>query len=79
MQEISNWKIVPSTDDTVSLIGDVNGILTQTSSIKFARPGEVRTQNTHYKLGEKSPGMWEIQLEMRRPSQVANLRRLGVL
>lgn len=76
---ISNWIIVPSSDDTVSLVGDVNGVRTQTSPIRFARPGEIKTDNSHYILGEKSQGMWEIQLEMRRRSQVNNLRNLGVL
>ena len=74
-----NWRIVPTTSNTVSLIGTVNGEQIQSSPISFARPGEVKTGNSHYVLGERSPGMWEIQLEMRRPSQTQNLRRLGVL
>lgn len=76
---IQHWKIVPSSDNTVSLVGEVNGVITQTSPIRLARPGEVMTENTHYQLGEKSPGLWEVQLEMRRPQQVSNLKRHGVL
>lgn len=79
MKRIDNWKIVPSSDNTISLIGDVNGVRTQTSPIRFARPGEVKTDNSIYVLGEKLPGMWEIQLEMRRPSQVKNLREQRIL
>nr|WP_192963411.1 hypothetical protein [Pseudomonas fluorescens]CEK42237.1 hypothetical protein PQBR57_0284 [Pseudomonas fluorescens SBW25] len=76
---INNWKIVPTTGNTVSLIGEVDGQVIQTSPIAQAKPGEVRTQNTHYVLGEKMPGVWEIQLDMRRPSQSENLRKNGVL
>lgn len=76
---IKNWKIVPSSDNTVSLVGEVNGLITQTSPIRLARPGEVMTENTHYLLGDKTPGLWEIQLEMHRPQQVSNLKRHGVL
>jgi hypothetical protein len=70
---------VPSSGDTVSLLGVVKGRPTQTSPICFARPGEVKTENSHYLLGEKSPGLWEIQLEMKRSTQVKNLKRMGVL
>lgn len=70
---------MPTTGNTVSLIGEVDGQVIQTSPIAQAKPGEVRTQNTHYVLGEKMPGVWEIQLDMRRPSQSENLRKNGVL
>jgi hypothetical protein len=76
---IDDWRIVPSSGNTVSLIGMVDGRTSQTSPICFARPGEVKTKNTQYLLGAKSPGVWEIQLEMTRQSQLSNLRRLGVL
>lgn len=79
MKMINNWKIVPSSEDTVSLIGDVDGVITQTSPVRFARPGEVRTDNSHYKLGLKQPGLWEIQLELRRPRQANSLKTNGVL
>ncbi len=76
---IQNWKIVPSSEDTVSLVGVVDGVSTQTSPICFGRPGEVRTENSHYILGDRLPGVWEIQLEMRRREKVAKLRQFGVL
>ncbi|CAM8643449.1 hypothetical protein MCEMSEM18_03568 [Comamonadaceae bacterium] len=79
IKTITNWKIVPSSEDTVSLVGDVNGQVTQTSPVRFARKGEVKTENSIYRLGDKLPGVWEIQLEMKRPAQVNNLRRHGVL
>jgi hypothetical protein len=76
---INNWKIVPTTNNTVSLIGEVDGQVMQTSPIKMARPGEVQTRNTHYLLGDKKPGVWELQLEMRRRTQSDTLRKQGVL
>lgn len=79
IKKIERWKVVPSSDNTTSLVGVVDGVATQTSPIQFARPGAVRTKNTQYLLGEKLVGVWEIQLEMRRPSQAENLRRMGVL
>lgn len=78
-KSIQSWKIVPSTEGTVSLVGIVGGVAIQSSPICFARPGEIRTENSHYILGSKLPGVWEIQLEMKRPEKVANLRKLGVL
>ena len=47
---INNWKIIPTTDNTVSLVGEVDGQVIQTSPIARARKGEVLTQNTHYLL-----------------------------
>ena len=76
---INNWKIIPTTDNTVSLVGEVDGQVIQTSPIARARKGEVLTQNTHYLLGEKQPGMWEIQLEMRRRTHSDMFREYGVL
>lgn len=76
---ISNWKIIPTTGNTISLMGEVEGQVIQTSPIAFGRKGEVQTRNTHYVLGERHPGVWEIQLDMRRPTQAENLRNLGVL
>jgi len=76
---ITNWRIVPTTGNTVSLIGEVDGQVIQSSPIAQAKCGEVRTQNTHYFLGEQSPGVWEIQLAMRRPTQAEILIKHGVL
>lgn len=76
---IEDWKIVPSTENTVSMFGIVDGRRIQTSPIILARKGEVKTKNTHYILGNKNPGMWELQLEMRRPKQSENLKKQGVL
>lgn len=76
---IDSWKIVPSSDGTVSMIGSVEGQEIQTSPICYGRRGEVRTENSHYILGSKLAGVWELQLEMRRPEKAASLRRLGVL
>jgi hypothetical protein len=76
---IQDWKIIPTTDDTISLIGTVDGVRVQTSPIVLVRKGEVKTQNTHYILGEKQPGIWEIQLDMRRRKQTDTLRNYGVL
>lgn len=78
-KNMSNWRIIPTTGNTVSLMGEVDGVVIQTSPIAFARKGEVKTQNTHYVLGDRHPGLWEVQLEMRRRSQTENLRNLGVL
>jgi transcriptional regulator of heat shock response len=78
-KHITDWKIVPSTDNTVSLIGVVDGQKVQTSPIQLARAGEVQTLNTHYILGERLAGMWELQLEMRRREQSDTLRLNGVL
>ena len=76
---ISHWKMVPSSDGTVSMMGVVEGRQVQTSPICHGRPGEVKTENSHYILGDKLLGVWEIQLEMRRPEKTACLRLLGVL
>lgn len=76
---ITNWKIIPTTDNTVSLVGEVDGQVIQTSPIARVRKGEVLTQNTHYLLVEKQPGTWEIQLDMRRRTQSDMLREHGVL
>ncbi|NVL49873.1 hypothetical protein F2S72_08985 [Pseudomonas syringae pv. actinidiae] len=76
---IHNWKIIPTTGNTVSLMGEVDGQKIQTSPIARARKGEVQTQNTHYILGEKVPGVWEIQLDIKRKPQSDNFRKLGVL
>lgn len=76
---INHWKLVPSSGGTVSMFGVVEGRQVQTSPICHGRPGEVKTENSHYILGGKLQGVWEIQLEMRRPEKTASLRRLGVL
>lgn len=76
---LDNWKIVPSSDNTVSAIGVVDGKSIQTSPICFGRAGEIKTENSHYKLGAKLPGIWEMQLEMRRAKQASNLKKLGIL
>ena len=78
-KQIENWKVVPTTDGTVSLIGYVAGMRTQTTPVRHARPGEVMTENTIYKLGAKLPGVWEIQLELMRPEKAKALRDNGVL
>lgn len=76
---INHWKLVPSSDGTVSMTAVVEGRHVQTSRICYGRPGEVKTENSHYILGDKLPGVWEIQLEAHRPEKTASLRRLGVL
>lgn len=78
-KRIEDWKIVPCTGDAICLIGLVDGVITQTSIIAQFRRGEVKTQNTHYILGERNAGMWEIQLQMKRPVQWEKLRQFGVL
>ena len=78
-KHITDWKIVPSTGNTVSLIGMVNGVKTQTSPIQLARAGEVQTLNTHYTLGERVADVWEIQLQIRRTKQYNTLQENGVL
>ena len=76
---MKHWKIVATTGHTVSLIGAVGTQYVQTTPICLARPGEVQTENTHYILGKKQPGLWELQLQLKRPDQVANLKKHGVL
>jgi len=78
-KNMSNWRIIPTSGNTVSLMVEVDGVVIQPSPIAFARMGEGKTQNTHYVLGERHPGLWEVQLEKRRRSQTENLRNLGVL
>jgi len=79
MKLINNWRILPASEGTICLTGVVDGKQIQTSSIKAARAGEVLTENTHYKLGDKSPGMWEIQLQMKRKDKYDNLCKYGIL
>lgn len=76
---IEHWKVVATTSHTVSLIGVVGTDYVQTSPICYGRPGEVQTENTHYILGNKQPGMWEVQLQLNRPEQADNLRKHGVI
>jgi hypothetical protein len=76
---ISDWKVVPSSDGIVAMMGIVEGRQVQTSPICYGRQGEVKSENSHYILGDKLPGVWEIQLEMCRPEKAGSLRRLGVL
>lgn len=78
-KNITDWKIIPTTEDTISLIGIVDGREIQTSPIVAARRGEVKTRNSHYILGTKRPVMWELQLEMRRRKQSETLREQGVI
>lgn len=77
--KMEHWKIVPTSGHTVSLIGVVGTDYVQTSPICYGRPGEIQTENTHYILGSKQPGVWEKHLHMMRPDQTANLKKYGVL
>jgi hypothetical protein len=76
---IDDWKIIPTSENTVSLIGVVAGKLIQTSPLVEAREGEVKTKNSHYILGNKKPGVWEMQLHLTRTSQAKTLVMHGVL
>lgn len=78
-KRIENWKVIPTSGGTVSLVGEVKGTVTQTSPICQARPGEMRTENSHYVLGTRQPGLWEVQLQMHRPIRYANLCAAGAL
>ena len=78
-KQIENWKVVPTSDGTVSLIGYVGGLRFQTTPIQRARAGEVMTENTVYKLGQRLPGVWEMQLDLMRPEKAKSLREHGVL
>ncbi|KQW19706.1 MULTISPECIES: hypothetical protein [Pseudomonas] len=79
VKQIENWMMVPTTGNTISLFGDVGGTRIQTSPIKFGKPGEVETQNSVYKLGKKSPGLWELKLAILRRSQMDELIDAGAL
>lgn len=78
-KQIENWIMVPTTENTISMIGEVGGTLMQTSPIKFGKPGEVQTTNSVYLLGEKSPGLWELKLAILRRPQMDELVDAGVL
>lgn len=77
--KMEHWKIVPTTGHTTALIGVVGTNYVQTSPICFCTSGEIQTENTRYILGKKQPGMWQIQLKIKRPEQAANLIKHGVL
>ena len=72
-KEITDWAIVPTTEDTISMIGVVNGLVILTSPIRFVKKGEVQTMNSHYLLGEKQPGLWELKLAVLRPKHLQML------
>lgn len=80
MKIITNWKIVPVKDGDVCLIGEVDGLEIQTSNIKRVNGLSVVTESgTIYSLGKKREGMWEIQLQLKRPEKYNNLSKHGVV
>lgn len=77
---IRDWKIVPVTGGEICLVGMVAEILTTTTVIVGIRKGQMKTESgTIYNLQARNPGMWELQLEMKRPSKYANLRQAGII
>jgi hypothetical protein len=76
---INNWKLVPTSENTISIMGVFEGKNIQTSPITAAREKEVRTVNSTYVLGSKNSGVWEVQLRHQRPNQTKTLKDLGVL
>lgn len=79
IKQMTNWKIIPTTDGTVSLLGEVNGVMTQTSPIVQFRKDEVKTKNSHYQLSDMNPGMWVLQLQMRRKETYDKMCAFGLL
>lgn len=79
IRKIENWKIIPTTGNTISLVGFVKSESIQTSNIVLIAAGAVRTKHNQYNLGVKLPGIWEIQLQMRRPKEYAKLQSYGIL
>lgn len=88
--EIKAWRIVPMHGgDAISIIGvrADNGSQWQTTDLKVGRcaaPGIFQFQTasgTLYQLkaGDMDPGIWPVQLQMKRGGRFANLQRIGLL
>lgn len=79
VRKIDNWKIIPTTANTITLVGIIKGESYQTGAITDIGVGVVRTKHNQYLLGKKLPGIWETLLEMRRPKEYAKLQQNEIL
>lgn len=79
IKQMTNWKIIRTTGNTVSLLGDVNGVMTQTTPIVQFRKNEVKTKNTHYQLSDMNPGMWVLELQIHRKEIYEKMCAFGLL
>lgn len=80
MVTIQDWKIVSVHGGGVCLFGKVDNIERQTTNIVSAQSDSIKTKSgTVYVLGKKLVGTWEIQLNMKRPSEYANLQKHGLV
>lgn len=80
--KMSNWKIVPIHGGGVALLGEVDGKQKQTTNIVKGQPGKVMTESgTVYTVAHSDAvvGMWGMQLQIKRPTEFANLQKFGVL
>ncbi len=78
---IENWKIMPMHGNDICLVGEVCGAHRTTSPIKAVRRlnqfFQVRTETGNiYNLGIKSPGLWEVQLQMKRPEKFKKIAHI---
>lgn len=80
--KMSKWKIVPIHGGGVALLGEVDGKQKQTTNIVKGKPGKVMTESgTVYTVAHSDAvgGMWHMQLQIKRPTEFANLQKSGVL
>lgn len=79
-KRIENWRIIKVHGGGVCLVGEVDGKHTQTTNVIAANTGHLKTETgSIYALGKKDPGVWEIQLQIDRPKEFANLQKNGIL
>ena len=73
---IENWKIIAVSGAGVCVIGLVDGKELQTTVVTGSSGKNIRTESgSVYELGNKNPGLWEVQLQMKRPEQFKNLQK----
>ena len=82
---ITQYRILPQQGGGVCVVGTFKGACVvvpkyQTTRIVSAKAGMVKTESgSIYTLQDMEPGMWLMQIKMKRPSEAANLERYGLI
>lgn len=73
---MTNFQFLPVNGGGICLLGYVAGKLLQTTNVKMQNSSlrQVSTESgSVYQLSEPKPGVWQIQLQLKRPEEFKNI------
>jgi len=80
MRILTDYRFLPLSGGGVVVKGLLEGKPWITTRVMLARDGEVLTQSgSTYTLRNRSPGIWEVQLQVKRPQEFSNLQAKGLV